>query len=183
MVCLETPRLLLREWRQEDLQDFYEYARVDGLGQMAGWPPHQSIETTQSVLNHFMSREEEYALVHKESGKVIGSLGYRHRSMEPDYPAPEHREIGYALSKDYWGQGLMPEAVQRVIRYAFEEDCAGVLWIGHFPTNAQSKRVIEKCGFQYYSQGTFEAKALGQVFDEIRYLLTREMYFAANQNR
>ena len=43
-VEIETPRLLLRAWKQEDLADFYEYARVDGVGQMAGWMPHKSMD-------------------------------------------------------------------------------------------------------------------------------------------
>lgn len=43
---LETERLILRPWRQEDLNDFFEYASVDGVGQLAGWNPHKSIDET-----------------------------------------------------------------------------------------------------------------------------------------
>ena len=43
-IRIETPRLILRPWRMADLEDLYEYARVDGVGQMAGWQPHGSIE-------------------------------------------------------------------------------------------------------------------------------------------
>ncbi len=41
-IVLETERLILREWKESDLKDFYEYAKVDGIGQMASWNPHKS---------------------------------------------------------------------------------------------------------------------------------------------
>lgn len=51
---LETERLILRPWRQRDLEDFYEYASVDGVGQMAGWIPHRSKEESQEILKLFI---------------------------------------------------------------------------------------------------------------------------------
>ena len=59
------------------------------------------------------------------------------------------REIGYVLSKEFWGQWLMPEAVQRVISWCFEELGMDFLTCGHFVWNQQSRRVIEKCGFHF----------------------------------
>ena len=55
---LKTERLTLRPWRQEDLDDFFEYASVDGVGQMAGWVPHKSKEESQSILNHFIENKK-----------------------------------------------------------------------------------------------------------------------------
>ena len=62
--------------------------------------------------------------------------------------------INYALSEAYWGKGYMTEAVRRVVKYAFEEMGTEVLTAFHFPDNMRSKRVLEKCGFQY--EGTLE---------------------------
>ena len=45
-VVLRTDRLVLRPWRESDISDFYAYASVDGVGQMAGWNPHRNIEET-----------------------------------------------------------------------------------------------------------------------------------------
>lgn len=53
---LETDRVLLRPWKQSDLQDFYEYAKVDGVGQMAGWTPHASIEESS---RYYVLRKEK----------------------------------------------------------------------------------------------------------------------------
>lgn len=160
-VVLETERLILRAWKQSDLQDFYDYASVDGVGQMAGWLPHENIEKSQMILDKFIEMKLTFALVDKQTGKVIGSLGLesceRNHLKEP-YDSLLGREIGYVLSKDYWGKGLMPEAVKRVIQYAFEEAKMDFLTCGHFNENNQSRRVIEKCGFQYLKDTEFTTR-------------------------
>ena len=49
-VVLTTDRLTLRPWRESDLNDFYEYASVDGVGQMAGWNPHRNVEESRMIM-------------------------------------------------------------------------------------------------------------------------------------
>lgn len=146
---LKTDRLVLRPWRQEDLDDFYEYAKVDGVGQMAGWLPHESKEVTQTILDSFITHKKTFAL--ELNGKVIGSLGIENYKEDefPELDGLQGRSIGYVLSKDYWGQGLMPEAVKVVQRYLFEEEKFDFLVVSHYDFNNQSRRVIEKSGFQY----------------------------------
>jgi len=148
-VILRTNRLILRPWKQSDLDDFYEYARVDGVGQMAGWLPHDSKSTTQTILDSFIAHKKTFAL--EFNGKVIGSLGIEDYKEEqhPELDALQGRSIGYVLSKDFWGKGLMPEAVRAVISYLFDEVKLDFLMVSHFQWNLQSKRVIEKCGFRY----------------------------------
>lgn len=178
METLQTERLILRDWLLSDVDAFFEYAKVDGVGEMAGWPHHQSIEESLRILKSFIDKGEVYAVVLKESNKVIGSLGIMNRSMDPEYPAKIQREIGYVLSKDYWGHGLMSEAVKEAIKYTFEKLHADVIWCGHFDINDRSRRVVEKCGFKFYKKGVYEAKLLGKNFDDSRYLITREEYFS-----
>ena len=148
-VTIATERLILRPWKESDLQDLYEYASVDGVGQMAGWLPHKSIEETRQILEKFISEKKTFAL--EFNGKVIGSLGIEEYSDKelPEYSDRLGREIGYVLSKDYWGRGLMPEAVQAVIKYLFEEVKVDFIACGHFTENSQSMRVQEKCGFKH----------------------------------
>lgn len=157
-VTLHTDRLILRPWRESDLQDLYAYARVDGVGQMAGWMPHQSIEESRNILSIFIEQKKTFALEYQ--GKAIGSLGIEEYSEE-NYPELQPlwgREIGYVLSKDYWGKGLMPEAVNAVIAYLFEAQELDFILVGHFDWNNQSARVIEKCGFQYIKTVKYETR-------------------------
>lgn len=157
-VTLQTERLILRPWRESDLQDFYAYASVDGVGQMAGWTPHKNIEESKRILDRFIAGKHIFALEHQ--GKVIGSLGIKEYSEEyyPELSNISGREIGYVLSKQYWGRGLMPEAVNAVIKYLFDTVKLDFILVGHFTWNKQSARVIEKCGFRYIKSRPYETR-------------------------
>ncbi len=155
LIRIETPRMILRPWLEMDLADLYEYASVPGVGEMAGWNHHKSIEESRNILDMFIRHQKTLALELKENGRAIGSLGIE--ELDPD-PVPEKqgREIGYVLSKAYWGKGLMPEAVQAVIHYCFDVLGYDFLTCGHFAQNEQSRRVIEKCGFAYFGESEFK---------------------------
>lgn len=175
MKTLETERLILRLYTEDDLDDFYEYASVEGVGEMAGWPHHKSKEETKQILDYFIKSKNVYALYHKQDKKVIGSLGI-HNSEQQVCFGDNQKEIGYVLSKDYWNQGLMPEAVKEVIKYCFEELNIDTLWCAHFDINTRSKRVIEKCGFTLYGHYEKYFEQLGKTFQGLKYYLKKENY-------
>ena len=170
-IRIETDRLILRPWRESDLGDFYEYAKVDGVGQMAGWMPHDSIETSARILKSFIDGKKVLALELKENGKVIGSLGIEKEPGEPEIPGElQGRELGYVLSKSYWGRGLMPEAVKAVIAYCFDVLRYDYLACAHFIRNRQSQRCIEKSGFSFLKEIKHETR-YGTVEDTKLYIL------------
>ena len=174
-VVLTTDRLTLRPWRESDLNDFYEYASVDGVGQMAGWNPHRNLEESERILDSFIKHKKTFALEYQ--GKVVGSLGIEEYD-EKNYPElndRQGREIGYVLSKDYWGRGLMPEAVKAVIAYLFDAAGLDFIIVGHFDWNSQSRRVVEKCGFRYIKTTKFETR-YETVETSIEYILWRKQY-------
>ena len=80
---LFTDRLILRPWTWDDLDDFYAYASVDGVGQMAGWNPHKSVDETRQILTKFMEHGNVFAIEHREDRRVIGSLGFTNRALNP----------------------------------------------------------------------------------------------------
>ena len=172
-IRLTTERLVLRPWRQDDLEDFFAYASVDGVGQMAGWMPHRNMEESRNILSHFIRGKHIFALEH--NGKVIGSLGIERYSEDlyPELSPLRGREIGYVLSKDYWGQCLMPEAVEAVVRYLFEDVGLDFITVGHFIQNSRSQRVIEKSGFRYVKTAPYETR-YDTVETSMEYILTKE---------
>lgn len=176
-VYLSTPRLILRPWRQDDLNDFYEYARVDGVGQMAGWLPHENREASQAILNSFIEGKKTFALEYR--GKVVGSLGIEEydEALLPEFDKLACRELGFVLAKDFWGMGLMPEAVREVIRWLFEVEKLDAIFCGHFLRNAQSARVQQKCGFRFCKRGEYRTY-YGAVEDNIMNVLRREDWLA-----
>ena len=158
---IETERLILRPFCLSDLDDFYEYASVDGVGEMAGWKHHESKDESREILDIFISEDKTFAICLKENGKVIGSLGIEKYGMEAaltEFDGYRGREIGYVLAKDHWGKGIMPEAVNAVIEYLFNELDLDFLTCGYYDFNSQSKRVQEKCGFKPYRKLVMETR-------------------------
>lgn len=150
-IVLKTDRLILRSWQESDLDDFYEYASVAGVGEMAGWPHHKNKDESHEILKRFIEEKKTFTIVYQN--KAIGSIGLeksREHDLDESFENLKGREIGYVLNKDYWGQGIMPEAVKRVIQYCFNDLHMDFLCCGYFKENNQSKRVNEKMGFQYY---------------------------------
>ena len=174
---IDTERLRLRAWRETDLRDFHEYASVAGVGEMAGWKHHKSIDETRAALRSIIAGKNVFALVHRDTGKVIGSLGFHHSwaNDDPRYMGLELTEIGYSLSKAFWGQGLMVEAVNAAIDYCFNVRALEAVTCGHFLSNSQSKRVIEKCGFSYVKSGKYYAKQLKLLIDDCKYIMFNPM--------
>lgn len=169
-VRLETERLILRPWQKEDVFDLYEYASVPGVGEMAGWIHHADTAESEKILNMFISGKKTFALQSKKTGKVIGSLGIE--ELDPDPVAGEKygREIGYVLSRDYWGMGLMTEAVRTVISWCFDVLGYDYLTCGYFTQNDRSRRVIEKCGFSFFGESAFETR-YGKVETSWNYII------------
>ena len=170
---IETDRLILRFWQEADLDDFFEYASVAGVGERAGWNHHESIDDSRTVLRKFILAKTEFAIVYKENGKVIGSVGL-HQSWandDPDYAGLKLKDVGYVLSKDYWGKGIMPEAVKALIDFSFNTLNLDALTSGHSPANNQSRRVIEKCGFEYVKTSEYHYTEFEMTTVSMRYIL------------
>ena len=98
---LKTDRLILRPFKISDLDDFYEYASVEGVGEMAGWLPHKNKKESEQILNLFISGKKTFAIEYNK--KVIGSLGIEEYDEEliPSLKMKMGRELGFVLSKNY----------------------------------------------------------------------------------
>lgn len=146
----ETERLILRTWKEEDAEELYRYAKDERVGPIAGWPVHSSVENSREIIKNVLSSDGTYAVVLKENNLPVGSIGLM-VGKESNLEIPEtEAEIGYWIGVPYWGQGLIPEAVGELKRYAFEELKMNRLWCGYFDGNEKSRRVQEKCGFVYH---------------------------------
>lgn len=149
MIRLETDRLILRDWSIDDKYDLYEYAKSDLVGPNAGWKPHKSLEESQSIIEMFINDNDVFAIELKESKKVIGSIGIHKKEPDENIKDKKQLEVGYVLNPQYWGNGYIPEAVERVKIFCFKDLDLDLLWCAHYDFNNNSKRVIEKCGFIY----------------------------------
>ena len=174
MTQLETKRLFLRPFQENDAADLYKYAKDPKVGLPAGWPPHKSLEESREIIRTVFSAPNTFAVVDRDTGKVIGSAGFTGKTRE-EFPQ-KNDELGYALSPAFWGRGLMPEAVSELLRYAFEELGLAAVWCSHYADNPQSQRVIEKSGFSFQMEETVVDGPTGQEKPTKFYVLTREMW-------
>ncbi len=145
-MVLTTERLILRQWEDSDAEQLYEYAKDPDVGPIAGWPAHKSIEESREVIRNILSAEETYALVLKETGSPVGSIGLHRNDLAK---GEDEAELGFWLGVPYWGRGLVPEAAWEILRHAFENLKLARVWCGYYDGNAKSKRVQEKLGFRY----------------------------------
>ncbi len=182
-VLRDTERLSFRRWRREDAPEMFRWAQDPDVGPMAGWPPHQKVEDSLSVLMRFIENDyNENPLILKETGKPIGCIGIKFgaRCGSPAKDTIDEAELGCWLAKPYWGQGIMPEAVREALRHCFEDLGCKAVWWGYYAFNNQSKRVQEKCGFthQYTQKGRviFDGRAVDEHYSRI----TKEEWLKLN---
>ncbi len=180
MKTIETERLLLRDWRIDDVDDLYEYAKNPNVGPHGGWKPHESkVESLEIMQSLFLEKYDCWAIVYKESGKVIGSIGYENDVRRPGINC---KELGYALDEGHWGRGIMTEAAGAVIRFAFDTMELDMVSVYRSPLNRRSGRVIEKNDFHY--EGTLRNAYRtydGSVRDVACYSITKKEYEALQE--
>lgn len=173
-MILETDRLMLRPWVEDDAEELYKYAKDPDVGPMAGWPVHTSVENSREIIRSVLSAPETYAVCLKETGKPVGSIGLHRNDLATQ---DDEYELGYWLGKPYWGQGLIPEASREVLRYAFEDLGMNRIWCGYYDGNEKSRRVQVKLGFEYQrrTEGV-EVKLLNEVRTGHSNLMTKERW-------
>jgi ribosomal-protein-alanine N-acetyltransferase len=116
---LETSRLILRKITNSDVSDIFAYASDPEVTRYLRWGPHQSPDETENYVNEVLDQYREgldgpWAIENKANHKVIGHI----HLMEIDL---HHRKahVGFVLSKPYWNQGIMTEALGKVVEYSF----------------------------------------------------------------
>ena len=140
-------RLILRPWEDADAEALYTYASDPDVGPAAGWPVHTSVQMSREVIRDVLQAPETYAVVLRETGEPVGSIGLMEPRLQDIEPTERALELGYWIGKPYWGRGLIPEAARALIDHAFADLGCDQLWCAYFEGNSKSARVQEKLGF------------------------------------
>ena len=149
-IPMETDRLFLRPWREQDAKYLYEYARDPDVGPAAGWPVHTSVENSRDIIRNVLAVPYTYAVCLKENDRPIGSIGLKMGDATDLTDREDECELGYWVGKPYWGQGIIPEAARELLQYAFTKLSMKKVWCGYYDGNEKSHRVQEKLGFVYH---------------------------------
>ncbi|MBQ4288953.1 MAG: GNAT family N-acetyltransferase [Clostridia bacterium] len=148
---ITTKRLVLRPWHEEisDAEAMFEYAKDPRVGPYAGWRVHQSVNDSMTAIRKFKADRSTYtwAITLKGEDRPIGSIGLHNRTPRRSLFRRDEREIGFVLNPEYWGNAYVPEAVNALLKLSFYELGLDAVWCGHYEFNKNSRRAIEKCGF------------------------------------
>lgn len=170
---LETERLILRRLAPDDAQDIFAYASDADVTEYVLWPTHKTTEDSRAFISFTLERYEkdlagDWGVVLKENGRLIGTVGFRWADMDN-----RSGEIGYVLAKQYWGQGIIPEAAGRVLKFAFEEMGLNRIECYHLLPNEKSGRVMQKLGMTYEGTAREETFAKGRFWDVKQYAILK----------
>lgn len=146
---LETDRLILRKLTLEDADDMFFYCSNEAVSEYVTWDTHQTLSDTDKFIRFVLDKYEKHQVApwgieYKGNGRFIGTIDFI--SWQPNQKIAE---IGYVLSQDYWGQGLMTEAAREVIKFGFEHMNLVRIQARCFVENIGSARVMEKAGMSF----------------------------------
>ena len=146
-VIMESDRIVLRPWREDDAPALYKYASDPEVGPRAGWEPHKSIKESLEIIRTVFHNDTTWAIELKETGEPLGAMGYlpaegSHLPSRKGEPL-----VGYWVGRPYWNRGICTEALQLMLGHIREATDIRSLIGSHFIDNPASGRVMEKCGF------------------------------------
>lgn len=171
---LETERLILRPLKMRDAQDMYAYAQDPEVSRHVLWEAHKSLRDTRAFLR---SAKRQYrsgfpgscAIEWKASGRMIGTIGFMW--INRDYRSAE---VGYSLSRDYWNQGIMTEALRAVIAYGFNTLALNRIEAQHECDNPASGKVMENAGMRLEGTLRQRLRNKGRYVDVKLYAILRD---------
>ena len=169
---LETKRLAMRAPRLEDAKAIAALANDRRIAENVARIPHpyKEADATSFVSGANKSVGEAVFLVTLCDETIIGACGIINQEETP--------ELGYWLGVPYWGKGYATEAMHAVIDYAFTDLAHEALQAGSRVTNPASRRVLEKCGFQWTGVGLYRIRAINSSAPIDRFRLERGIWSA-----
>src|SRR5438034_5557520 len=174
---IQTERLVLRAPRAQDAKTIAALVNDRRIAENTLRIPHPyGLADAQSFITAANASDGEIVfLIARRGGDVIGGCGIARFGEEPP-------EIGYWLGVSFWGQGYATEAVRAVIDHAFGDLGYDAVAGGARVSNPASRRVLEKCGFQWTGVGLYRIRALASSAPVDRFRLDRRRWAIARED-
>jgi RimJ/RimL family protein N-acetyltransferase len=168
---LETERLTLRAPRHEDVKAIAVLANDRRIAENTARIPHPyRVADAEQFVSTVNQRDGETCFVLMLNGTLIGACGID--------PRDDGVELGYWLGVGYWGRGLMTEAARAMIDYAFGDLRHETLQSGARVSNPASRRVLEKCAFQWTGVRLTRIRAIHSAAPVDRFRLDRGLWLS-----
>ena len=176
MPDLLTDRLRIRKLTMRDAEDIFLYSRDREVARHVLWEAHRSIGDSRAYLRYMLRKYRlhepaSWGIEYRATGHIIGTIGYMW--IQSDNAAAE---VGYSLSRQYWNQGIMTEALKAVIAHSFGSLNLNRVEAQHETTNPASGAVMRKCGM--IREGTLRSRLCnkGRYVDVDLYAILRKDY-------
>jgi ribosomal-protein-alanine N-acetyltransferase len=145
----ETRRLILRRIEAGDCADMHEYSSDSDVTEYLTWNPHADMKETRDYISDVLKRYADgkffdWGLVFKGDGRFVGTCGFTSINLNRNTC-----EVGYVLSKKYWGMGLVPESLECIMDFAFNYFGFDKVEARFFDGNTKSKKVMLKMGMTF----------------------------------
>lgn len=159
---LESERLLLRPLRLSDAVDMFEYAS-DEENATYVFPTHRALSDTRGIIANYFIADPlgKYAIELKKTGKMVGTIDLR-----LDIPN-RNAELGYVINKEFWGQGIVPEACNLLLAFGFEKLRMQHIFAKYDEDNVRSGRVMDKIGMKEEGRFPKSRIAKGKIITDI----------------
>ncbi|MGB4661674.1 MAG: GNAT family N-acetyltransferase [Mobilitalea sp.] len=178
-IIIETERLLLRRFTRKDAADvFNNWAGDIEICRYMRWAPHRNIEETRKVIqswidSYYKNNFYQWAITLKGKTEPIGAIGL-FIVNENDLCG----DVGYCISKEYWGQGITTDALKAVISFAFDRMNFNRIETYHSIHNPASGRVMQKAGMVFEGMAKQKYRSISGFEDSNMYAMIREDYLA-----
>ena len=175
---METKRLILREIKESDFVDMYEYAKLPNVGPVAGWAPHKRLGETKAIISLFNDKKlcgqlGTVAIVWKENNKMIGTVELH------SYVSGFKAELGYTVNPEYCNRGIATEASFKALEWGFKILKLKRIECSAFVDNARSQRVCEKLHLTYEGIRKKGYQLYDNSIHDLRcYAITDDEYFS-----
>lgn len=150
MIFLETKRLILRDYTEEDRTEYFKLMTDESvmyyLQDICLHSREEADNNFNEILADMGEGNRQWYFLHiqmKDSGKQVGSVGY---TVTDVTPMGKLVHMGYFTYPEFWGNGYVTEAVEKVLEFAFEHDGVYRITTGCLKENNGSERVMQKCG-------------------------------------
>lgn len=181
-VEIKTKHLLLRRYTLDDVQPMFDcWANDERVTRYLTWNPHGEPEVTKYIIGLWCAdydKPDHYQWAIEFDGKLVGGI-----SVVSYVESAERAEIGYCMGVDYWGKGIMTEAVKAVADFLFAEVGCNRIEITHLAENPASGRVAQKCGFTKEGVRREYFNKNGVFHDDVIYSLLRKDWLAAKKDK
>lgn len=170
---LETKRCILRKLSMSDAKDIFEYGFDPKVSKYTTWETHKTIKDTKAFLKSLQKKYRQgcpdWGIWHKGDKKIIGTIGFVNWD-EMNRSA----EIGYAISRKYWGKELVVECIRPALTYVFSKRKMKRIVGRCLARHKRSSRVLEKSGFVFEGNLRKSVLVRGRYEDIRVYSILRE---------